>query len=164
MYLSRQLSYHMQNRAIMALNCIWLNFKQYSLKFIIYSLVRFAFISDVARSLTQWVPGTHWWSAGCVPDRMDESLSTSSHKKLLVTNMIISIEKRSESYPKVNPLWPSDAIWRQGSGSTLAQVMACCLMVPSHYLNQCWLIISKVQWHSSEGSLTKDTSAISIQN
>ena len=26
-----------------------------------------------------------------------------------------------------NSLWPSDAIWRQRSGSTLAQVMACCL-------------------------------------
>ena len=44
----------------------------------------------------------------------------------------------------VNSLGPSDAIWRQRSGSTLAQVMACCLTAPSHYLNQCWLIISKV--------------------
>ena len=43
---------------------------------------------------------------------------------------------------------PSDAIWRQISGSTLAQVMACCLTAPSHYLNQCWLITSMVQWHS----------------
>ena len=46
----------------------------------------------------------------------------------------------------VNSLWPSDAIWQQRSGSTLAQVMACCLTAPSHYLNQCWLIISKVQY------------------
>ena len=42
-------------------------------------------------------------------------------------------------------LWPSDAIWWHRSGSKLAQVMACCLTAPSHYLNQCWLIIS--QWH-----------------
>ena len=28
--------------------------------------------------------------------------------------------------------------------------MVCCLTAPSHYLNQCWLIISKVLWHSSE--------------
>ena len=48
----------------------------------------------------------------------------------------------------VNSLWPSDVIWPQGSRSTLAQVMACCLMAPSHYLNQCWLIIRKLQWHS----------------
>ena len=46
----------------------------------------------------------------------------------------------------LNSLWPSDTIWRQRSGSTLAQVMACCLTAPSHYLNQCWLIISEVQW------------------
>ena len=50
----------------------------------------------------------------------------------------------------VNSLWPSDAVWQQRPGSTLAQVMACCLTAPSHYLNQCWLIISKVFWHSSE--------------
>ena len=60
----------------------------------------------------------------------------------------------------VNSLWPSDAIWRQRSGSTLAQVMACCLSAASHYLNQCWLFISMVQWHSYEGSFTRDASAI----
>ena len=43
-----------------------------------------------------------------------------------------------------NSLWPSEATWRQISGSTLAQVMACCLMAPSHYLSQCWLIISNI--------------------
>ena len=48
----------------------------------------------------------------------------------------------------VDSLWPSDTIWRLRSGSTLIQVMACCLTAPSHYLNQCWLIISKAQWHS----------------
>ena len=45
----------------------------------------------------------------------------------------------------VNSLRPSDTIWRHRSGSTLVQVMACCLTAPSHYLNQCWLI-SEVQW------------------
>ena len=67
-------------------------------------------------------------------------------------------------YKYLNSLWPSDAIWRYRSGSTLAQVMACCLMAPSHYLNQCWLITSKVHWHSSEGNFAKDTSAISQWN
>ena len=50
-----------------------------------------------------------------------------------------------------NSLWPSDTIWRQRSGSTLAQVMACCLTASSHYLNQCWLMISKVLWQPPEG-------------
>ena len=35
---------------------------------------------------------------------------------------------------KINSLWPTDAIWWQGSRSTLVQVIACCLMAPSHYL------------------------------
>ena len=35
-----------------------------------------------------------------------------------------------------NSLWPSDAIWRYRSVSTLAQAMACSLKAPSHYLNQ----------------------------
>ena len=48
----------------------------------------------------------------------------------------------------INSLWPGDAIWRHISGSTSAQVMACCLAAPSHYLNQCWLIIIEVLWHS----------------
>ena len=63
-----------------------------------------------------------------------------------------------------NSLGPSDAMWWQRSGSTLAQVMACCLTPPSHYLNQCWLIISKVEWHSSKGKFTRDTSAINHWN
>ena len=61
----------------------------------------------------------------------------------------------------VNSLGPSDAIGRQRSGLTLAQVMACCLTAPSHYLHQCWLIISKIQLHSSDGNFTRDTSVIS---
>ena len=51
-------------------------------------------------------------------------------------------------------LWARDTIWRHRSGSTLAQVMACCLMAmtccltaPDLYLNQCWLLISEVLWH-----------------
>ena len=60
---------------------------------------------------------------------------------------------------KINSLWPSDAIWWHKSGSTLAQVVACCLTAPSHYLNQCWLI-SQVQWRSSHGNFTSYTSVI----
>ena len=58
----------------------------------------------------------------------------------------------------INSLWSSEAIWRHRSGSTLAQIMACCLTVPSHYLNQCWLIINEVQWQSPAGNFTRDTS------
>ena len=51
-------------------------------------------------------------------------------------------------------LWPSNAISQQSSGSTLVEVMACCLTAPSHYLNQRWIIINEVQWYASDGNLT----------
>ena len=54
----------------------------------------------------------------------------------------------------INSLWPADAIWLYLSGSTLAQIIACCLMTPSHYLNNCWLWISRVVWHSPESNFT----------
>ena len=76
----------------------------------------------------------------------------------------VKITAASPRGQRVNSLGPSDAIWRQRSGSTLAQLMACCLMAPSHYLNQCWLIISKIEWHSSRGKFTWDTSAINHWN
>ena len=61
-------------------------------------------------------------------------------------------------------MWPSDAIWLWWSWSTLVQVMTCCLTAPSHYLNQCWRIITKVQWCSSEGNFTWEITANSHWN
>ena len=55
---------------------------------------------------------------------------------------------------RVNTLWPGGTIWWKRTGSTLAEVMAWCHQATSHYLNQCWLIISKVLWHSPEGNFT----------
>ena len=76
----------------------------------------------------------------------------------------ITTASHRTQWVSVKSLWPRDAIWWHRSGSTLAQVMACCLTAPRNYLNQCWLIISKVQWHSSQFNFTRDTSAISHWN
>ena len=64
------------------------------------------------------------------------------------------VQKRHNS--TVNSLWPCDAIWPHISGSTLNQVMACCLMAPSHYLNQQCHFILGVLWHSSESNFTRN--------
>ena len=40
-------------------------------------------------------------------------------------------------------------------GSVLVQIMACSLMAPSHYLNNYWLIVKRILWHSPEGNFTK---------
>ena len=50
------------------------------------------------------------------------------------------------SYEQLDSVWPSEPMWRVTSGSTLTQAMTCCQMVPSYYLNQCWRLVSKVQW------------------
>ena len=62
----------------------------------------------------------------------------------LIDNVAALMQKRYNSsvlayelHPlSVNLLWPNDAIWWQKTESSLAQVMACCLTAPSHYLNQ----------------------------
>ena len=61
--------------------------------------------------------------------------------------------------PGVNELISWHRSW-----STLAQVMACCLTAPSHYLNQCLLIVSTGQWCLFKGNFTRDSSAINHEN
>ena len=49
----------------------------------------------------------------------------------------------------INLLWPSDYKCQQTPPSTLAQVMACCLMAPSLYLNKRLIIRGLVAWWQS---------------
>ena len=68
----------------------------------------------------------------------------------LITVIPVKVKLQFTSTGSFNSLGPSEAIWWWRFWSTLVQVMACCLTAPSHYLNQCWLIISKGMCHSSE--------------
>ena len=60
-------------------------------------------------------------------------------------NPIINAFETSSVGQWVNSLGPSDGICRQRSGSTLAPVMACCLMAPSH-------IWTNVDWSSTKSN------------
>ena len=64
----------------------------------------------------------------------------------------------------INSLWPIDTIWRHISVSTLAQVMACCVTAPSHYLNQCSLPILEVLQQSPERNITASAWANILYN
>ena len=64
----------------------------------------------------------------------------------VIDMMLLLVAPRSSD--QVDSLWPREAIWWQGSRSTLAQVMPCCLKAPSHFLNQCCVLICEVLWHS----------------
>ena len=66
--------------------------------------------------------------------------------------------------PYVNSLWFSDATFRHKAGSTLAQVMACCRMAPSHYLSQRWLLINKVLWRLPKTKFTGSDQNTDLQN
>ena len=59
--------------------------------------------------------------------------------------------------------WNGDKWW-QRSCFTLAQVMACCLAAPSHYLNQCWLFINGVLWHSPKTNFSGRSQDISLSD
>ena len=76
------------------------------------------------------------------------SLASSDNKPLpeaMLSKIYVAIwHYKFTSNQQINSLWFRDAIWRGRSGSTLAQGMPCSLTAPSHYLNQCGLIICKV--------------------
>ena len=114
---------------------------------------------------TEMVPGDfvenklkHWlgawykcnWKLKCLPDIRwmwyEKEKTNACQSNVHITENVYQCHKWL--YFQFNFLWPSDTIWQQTSGSTLAQVMAWCLTAPSHYLNQCWLIISEVKWNS----------------
>ena len=54
-------------------------------------------------------------------------------------------------------IYVKNIIWSAQTKSSLAQIMAWCLMVPSHFLNQCWLEITS---RFSRGQWVNDTDDI----
>ena len=63
-----------------------------------------------------------------------------------------------------NSFCPNEAIWWHRSGSTLTQIMVCCLAARSHFLKQCWLVINAVLWHSLKTNFTWPAQDISSWN
>ena len=55
-------------------------------------------------------------------------------------NQDIYFDKKKYLINSLTHWWPSDTISHYRYGSTLVQVMACCLTAPSHYLNQWYLL------------------------
>ena len=57
-----------------------------------------------------------------------------------------------------------DAIWRHGSWSTMVYVMAWCLAAPSHYLYQCWPIISEINGMHMRADSQKNSQDICLSH
>ena len=92
----------------------------------------------------------HLWCQGISSYNIDQQVRTSTSTQ---TSNLLGITK---ILLKLTHLGLSDTTWHHTTRSTLVQVIAHCLMALSQYLrlSQCWLIINKVLWHSSEGNFT----------
>ena len=91
----------------------------------------------------------------------DDTVYVSSDHNELKLCFIASIRIISMRMRVINCDVSSGTIWWSRSGSTLAQVMAWCLMAPSHCLNQYWhyhqwspVTITWGQFHSEDTSAT----------
>ena len=95
---------------------------------------------------------------------------------VIVKNSILRYPLRcamaSDVLMMINSLRPSDAIRRQGTESTLAQVMACCLTAPSHTWTKvdlssvrscgCGIHRRALSWEELKISVSKTRSKISF--
>ena len=85
--------------------------------------------SGVSELTASWSPlGCAWFS-----------ISNRWHEKQMIK---IGRIKTCRLNRKINTLAPCNTILYFETWSALVQIMACCLMAPIHYLNQCWLIIN----------------------
>ena len=74
-------------------------------------------------------------------------LIISSHISICTWYNLITYIMQTYTTTVLTSFWSSDAIQWHRFGSSLAQLMTCCLTVSSHYLNRCWLNIGEVLWH-----------------
>ena len=103
---------------------------------------------------------TRWRRRCCWHRDMTATASWSYCRHWLHSHLLVGISEchRNRNMAEtilVNSSPLSAAYMHQWTGSTLVQVMARCLTAPSHYLNRCWLIVSKVLWHLSEGVMLR---------
>ena len=88
-----------------------------------------------------------WHSRDCCSGTFDITLTAANQDLLNVELYSINQLANFLSCSMYqNSSLPGYAIRRHRSGPTLAQVMACCLTGPSHYLNRCWLPINNIHF------------------
>ena len=147
-----------------------------SRRFCLQSVCHFAQASMYQIS-TYWVhghwPGLNHWIMNSGRWRWKKCIWRSakwqpSHHLFPSLGVLANCGLMSSDISEVYSLRPSDAIWRHRSGSTLAQVMACCLTAPSHYMtNVDWSSVRSCGihvWTISQETPHWVTSAINHQN
>ena len=97
-----------------------------------------------------FVRGIHRWPVNS-PHKLPVTRKMFPFDDVIMCYLIVIHQRHGLIYQSLklytsNSLWPSGDIWRHRLRSTLAQVMACCLKAPSHFLGQCGVIIHEVLW------------------
>ena len=64
----------------------------------------------------------------------------------------------------ITTVWPSKVLWWPISWLPFVQEVTCIHQAPSHYLNQCLLMITGILWYSFVGIFTDNIWIISQQN
>ena len=77
-----------------------------------------------------------YWIINTVRKGKNAEVIDSLHSLNSTHTQSMSILNSSKSI--INSLWPLHTICHHRALSTLVQVMAWCLMAPSHYMNKCW--------------------------
>ena len=123
--------------------------------------------SDKRLSKQSW--GGLWFETPLRPlwhHRNDWGIST--HIKCVSLRIYINVESLCTQLSiKLSisiSVWPIEAIWRHWSGTTRAELMACCPMTRSHYMNQYQLIIIYVLWYLSEKKFARNAWDLNPQN
>ena len=80
--------------------------------------------------------------------------STEKYRSILSCAQIVQTEKKLTHCGPVTPFGSRNLGQHQ-----LTQVMACCLTALSHYLHQCWVLISEVLWHSPKSNFRANARA-----
>ena len=107
-----------------------------------------------------------------IPNNIPQSIVCANHtfiKFVFVFVKCIFVKFPSVRCPSIiwrtsRALWPSDNIQQHSTWSTLAQAMVCCPTAPSHYLNQCCLLISAILRHSPKINFAASVRATILYN
>ena len=108
-------------------------------------------------STKQWHEDWYWNAHNSLfPERCGSSFESviSQHIMDLIHehNLRDCFQVNAKPLPMLTQI--CDAIGCPRSRSTLAQVVAWCLMAPRRYHNQYWLIVNEVLWHLLETTFT----------
>ena len=90
----------------------------------------------------------HWVDHTFAPDpvKQSERYGWLNHMNHQEQRIYLQQNKAQEHLVHINSLWTSDTLWWYRSWSTLAQVVTCRLMAPSHYLNL-WSLLMRFCGH-----------------